>query len=235
MIYWYVVPGPIGMVDERYRSLEDVLLDPLFPALDLRLRSGCHIDSADIAEHELLTLVADLLQGFYSGYQCRLVHAVEGYWYLLSDGDLLGHRRLSTAEMLVGQVLALMRMDPAWLSDTGWLPRGKVIETLENLLGHQRLVAQLAPRSRGRDHHADDRKVREAVDKALNGLEALGFVGQRRETGELMPRPCLMRFLEPVRSAGDVREALIRLVREGEVELDEDETDAGDREETDDD
>jgi len=225
------------MDDDHYRSLEDVLLDPLFPALDLRLRSGCHIDSADIAEHELLTLVADLLQGFYAGYQCRLVHATEGYWYLLSEGDLLGHRRLSAAEMLVGQVLALMRMDPAWLSDTGWLPRSKVLETLENLLGHQRLVAQLAPRSRDRGHHVDDRKVRDAVDKALNGLEALGFVAQRRDTGELMPRPCLMRFLEPVRSAGDVRDALIRLMREGEVDRDEDETEPGadDREEADDD
>lgn len=85
------------MEDSRYRSPEDVLLDPLFPALDLRLRSGCHIDSADIAEYEFLTLVTDLLQGFYAGYQCRLVHAAEDYWYLLSEGDLLGHRRLSSA------------------------------------------------------------------------------------------------------------------------------------------
>ncbi len=207
------------MDDDRYHSLESVISDPLFPCIDHRLRCGFHVDSDDIADYEFLLYTADWLQGFYAGYQCRLIQAPEGYWYLRSEGDLLGHRRLSLAEMLVGQVLALMRMDPVWLSQTGWIPRTKVLETLEHLLGRERLASQLAPRSRAREHHADDRRIREAVDKALNGLEALGFVRQRRDTAELLPRRPLMRFVAAVRGSADPREALERLVLEGEVEF----------------
>jgi chromosome partition protein MukE len=213
------------MEDDRYRNLEEVVTDPLFPSLDHRLRGGAHVDGDDIAEYEFLIQAVDLLQGFYGGYQCRLVHGAEGYWYLLPEGELLGRRRLGTAEMLLGQVRALMRMDPAWLTETGWIPRARVLETLENLLGRERLVALLAPRARTREHHADDRRIREAVDKALNAVESLGFVRQRRETGEVLPRRSLMRFVAPVRGAGDPREALERLMREGEVELAEPDAD----------
>lgn len=213
------------MNDERFHSLERAIIDPLFPLLDLRLRAGGHIDSDEIAAYEYLEQAAEWLESFYEGYDCRLVHGTEGFWYLLSEGDLLGHRRLSVAEMLVGQVLALIRMDPAWLSDTGWVPRSKVLEALEHLLGRERLAALLAPRSRVREHHADDRKIRDAVDKALNGLESLGFVQQRRETAELIPRRSLMRFVAPVRDAGDPRAALERLVQQGEIELGDDTAD----------
>lgn len=207
------------MDEQRFQGLEDVITDPLFPSLDQRLRKGFHVDSDDIAEYELLEIAAEWLEAFYVGYQCRLVHGPEGYWYLLPEGDLLGHRRLNLAEMLVGQVLALMRMDPAWLSDTGWIPRTKVLETLENLLGRERLATALAPRRSGRDRHADERKIREAVDKAIKGLEALGFLRLRAETGELLPRRSLMRFVGPVRDSADPAIALRQLVRDGEVEL----------------
>ncbi len=208
------------MDEPSFRCLEDVITDPLFPSLDQRLRKGFHVDSDDIAEYELLQRAAEWLDAFYARYECRLVHGPEGFWYLLSEGDLLGHRRLSLAQMLVGQVLALMRMDPAWLSETGWIPRIKVLETLENLLGRERLAAVLAPRRSTRDHHVDERKIREAVDKAIKGLEALGFLCRRSETEELLPRPSLMRFIGPVRDSGDPEVALRQLIRDGEVELD---------------
>jgi len=207
------------MDELRFRCLEDVITDPLFPSLDQRLRKGFHVDSDDIAEYELLARAAEWLEAFYAGYECRLVHGPEGYWYLLAEGDLLGHRRLSPAEMLVGQVLALMRMDPAWLSETGWIPRVKVLETLEHLLGRERLAAVLAPRSSRRDHHTDERKIREAIDKAIKGLEALGFLRVRGETEELLPRRSLMRFVGPVRDSAEPEESLRQLIRDGEVEL----------------
>ncbi|MBK1700142.1 chromosome partition protein MukE [Thiococcus pfennigii] len=218
------------MDEHGFRCLEDVITDPLFPSLDHRLRKGFHVDSDDIAEYGLLERAAEWLETFYAGYECRLVHGPERYWYLLSEGDLLGHRRLSPAEMLVGQVLALMRMDPAWLSETGWIPRVKVLETLENLLGRERLAAVLAPRRSGRDHHVDERKIREAVDKAIKGLEALGFLRLRSEAEELLPRRCLMRFVDPVRDSGDPRAALRQLISAGEVELDDPVGEEGDDE-----
>lgn len=208
------------MDEQGFQCLEDVITDPLFPALDQRLRKGFHVDSDDIAEYEFLDIAADWLESFYAGYECRLVHGPEGYWYLLSEGDVLGHRRLTLAEMLVGQVLALMRMDPAWLTETGWIPRGKVLENLENLLGRERLAVALALRKRSRDRHADERKIRETVDKAIKGLDALGFLRLRAETSELLPRCSLMRFVGPVRDARDPGAALCQLIRDGEIALD---------------
>ena len=105
--------------DRTYTSLDQVILDPLFPAIDHRLRTGAHIDMDDIRSYEFLLQAEPLLQVFYEGYGCRLANGQEGYFYLLSEGDLLGRRRLSGAEMLVGQVLALLRMDPAYLEKGG--------------------------------------------------------------------------------------------------------------------
>jgi chromosome partition protein MukE len=160
---------------ESYDSLELVVTDPLFPGIDHRLRTGAHIDMDDIRSYEFLLQAESFLQVFYEGYACRLVHGQEGYYYLLSEGDLLGRHRLSTAEMLVGQVLALLRMDPSYLQTTGRIPVDHVLSHLEMLLSRQRLVELLAPRARGRDVETDNRKIREAVDKAINGLARWNF------------------------------------------------------------
>lgn len=82
-----------AMDEPGFRCLEDVMTDLLFPSLDHRLRKGFHVDSDDIAEYELQERAAEWLETFYAGYECRLVHGSEGYWYLLSEGDLLDYRQ----------------------------------------------------------------------------------------------------------------------------------------------
>ena len=157
-----------------YESLESVVRDPLFPGIDHRLRSGSHIDMDDIRSYEFVLQAEPFLQDFYAGYECQLVHGQEGYYYLLSEGDLLGRHRLSIAEMLVGQVMALL-MDPSYLKATGRIPVEHILSHLEMLLSRQRLVELLAPRARGKDAETDNRKIREAVDKAINGLARSSF------------------------------------------------------------
>lgn len=206
---------------KTYRSLEEVILDPLFPGIDHRLRTGGHIDMDDIRSYEFLLQAEPYLLVFYEGYACRLVNGQEGYYYLLSEGDLLGRRRLSVAEMLVGQVLALLRMDPAYLKKAGQIPVDHILSHLEMLLGRPRLVELLAPRARGRDAETDNRKIREGVDKAINGLARLGFLTVERMSGNVIPKRSITRFAEPVRDAREIAAALADLIRIGEVELDE--------------
>jgi chromosome partition protein MukE len=212
---------PENRGSKTYDSLEQVLTDPLFPEIDHRLRTGAHIDMDDIRSYELLLQAEPFLQLFYEGYGCRMVHGQEGYYYLLSEGDLLGRHRLSSAEMLVGQVLALLRMDPSYLKTTGRVPLDHILSHLEMLLGRQRLTEMLAPRARGRDAETDNRKIREAVDKAINGLARLGFLVVERSGGNVLPRKSIMRFADPVRESGDSASALEDLVRRGEAGLEE--------------
>ncbi|MDD2467705.1 MAG: chromosome partition protein MukE [Desulfobulbus sp.] len=200
-------------------SLEAVITDPLFPEIDLRLRAGVHIDIDDIRSYQFLIQTEPYLRVFYQGYACRLVHGQEGYYYLLSEGELLGRRRLSIAEMLTGQILALLRMDPSYLKTSGKIPLEHILSHLEMLLGRQHLAAFLAPRTRGRDAETDNRKIREAVDKAVNGLERLGFLIVNRASSDVFPQKSVMRFATPVRDAGDPVTALRELIRQGEAEL----------------
>jgi chromosome partition protein MukE len=62
--------------------------------------------------------------------------------------------------------------------------------------------------------------VRTKVGDALRRLAELGFVDVLDDT-RLRLRPALMRFAEPVRGLGDRSAALERLVRVGEVALDD--------------
>ena len=208
-------------MSEEYNTLEETILDPLFPELDHKLRSGYHVSMDDIRAYEFLLQAEPHLQTFYSGYRCRLVHGQEGYFYLLSEGELFGRHRLSAPEMLLGQVLALMRMDPAYLKSSGRIPKDHVLSTLEMFVGQQRLTQRLAPRSRGQDRETDNRKIREEVDRALAGLARLGFVDKISDGTELLPRKAIMRFVDPVRQAEDIETALQRLAQTGGVDIEE--------------
>lgn len=222
-------------MNTQYATLDAALNDPLFPDVDVGLRSGRHYSlDGDVREYEFLQIAEEWLQGFYQRYGCRLMHGAEGYYYLLSDGGLLGRRQLSVAEMLTGQTLALMRMDPAYLSRNNRIPDDKLLEMLERIVGSERLFTLLAPRARGQDRETDARKIRDEIHKALNGLQRLGFL-KRVTEGEaraIFPRPTIMRFADPVRQAADPRAALERLASHGEILLDGDDDPEEPQEET---
>ncbi|HEY0250923.1 MAG TPA: chromosome partition protein MukE, partial [Kofleriaceae bacterium] len=60
-----------------YAELQDVVIDPSFPELDLALRRGRHIDRDDFAFYTLLTDAQDHLETFYRRYGCELVHKTD--------------------------------------------------------------------------------------------------------------------------------------------------------------
>jgi chromosome partition protein MukE len=218
------------MSARQFPTLESVITDPAFPALDVGLRSGRHYSlEGDILEYEFIQSAEDQLYDFYGRYGCRLAQGPENYYYLLSEGDLLGQRQLSIGEMLIGQTLALMRMDPVHLSRNGQIADEKLLAMLENVLGQERLFALMAPRSRGKDRETDARKIREEADRALNSLQRLGFLRRmiENEARWCQPRPAIMRFCDLVREGEDLQNNLRRLAARGEVDQGDDNTEFG--------
>jgi len=211
-----------------FHSLEEVIADEHFPEVDLALRRGRHVGRDDGAAYDYLVDALDHLEPFYRRFGCELVQRADGYFYLLPTGDRLGRRQLSAGEMLVGQTLALMYLDPATLQHGGMVQRETLLQRLSGLLGTETLVRTLNPRRRKFDERIAAETVRAKVAEACRRLADLGFIDVA-DDAMLRLRPALMRFAEPVRDLSDQQAALERLVKIGEIALgDADEEDAND-------
>lgn len=199
-----------------FEHLADALDDERFVEADLRLRRGVHLGRED---PDLYAFVLDAqapLERLYERYGARLTHRTDGYFFLVPTGDRLARRRLTAGEMLVGQALALLYLDPATLQDGGAVDRAAVLRRLEGLLGLEALHGALATRRQRFDERVAAETVRTQVGAALRRLAELGFV-------ELLPgervrlRHALLRFTDPVRPAPEPGAALERLIRAGEA------------------
>jgi len=208
------------MNESTFPTLEAAIADDHFPDVDLMLRRGRHIGRDDGLGYEYLIDAQSLLEPFYRRYGCELVQRSDGYFYLLPAGDRLGRRQLSAGEMLVGQTLALLYLDPATLQHRGIVTRELLLQRLSGLLGTDALVRTLNPRKRKYDERIAGETVRTQVTDALRKLNDLGFIDLPDEV-HLRLRPALMRFAEPVRALQNQQEAMQRLIASGEVLLGE--------------
>jgi chromosome partition protein MukE len=227
----------LPVTDTRYLSLGDVVADELFPDVDLALRRGRHIDREDDAWYPFLVDAQALLELFYRRFGCELTHPADGYFYLLPTADKLGRRHLSVPEMLVGQALTLLYLDPATLQHGGVIQRSDALSHLAAVMGSEALTRAFNPKRKRVDERVAQETVRGKFAEALRRLAALGFV-DLLETEQLRLRPALLRFVEPVRGRGSPAEALERLVARGELALgaasSEDAEDTEDTEDADD-
>jgi chromosome partition protein MukE len=201
-----------------YAQLGDVVLDPSFPELDLALRRGRHIDREDLTWYALLTDAQDHLEAFYRRYGCELIHKTDGYFYLLPTGEKLSRRQLGAADMLVGQALALLYLDPTTIERGGRVTTEDVLTQLVVVLGSDALLRLFNPKRRRQDERVAQKNVRARVAEAIRHLAALGFVDLTEEE-QLRLRPALLRFAEPVRGTSAPADALAKLVAQGEVSL----------------
>lgn len=208
--------GPVA--DTRYLALGDVVADELFPDLDLALRRGRHIDREDTLWYTFLVDAQALLEAFYRRFGCELIHPADGYFYLLPTGDKLGRRHLSVPEMLVGQALTLLYLDPATLQSGGVIKRADALSHLAAVMGSDALTRAFNPKRKRVDERVAQETVRGKFVEALRRLAALGFV-DLVDADALRLRPGLLRFAEPVRGRGSPAEALERLVARGELVL----------------
>jgi len=220
------------MNESRYLTLGDVVADELFPEVDLALRRGRHVDRDDAGWYAFLADASEQLEPFYRRYGCELVHPSEGYFYLLPTTERLGRRHLSVPEMLVGQALSLLYLDPGTLQQGGVVTRANALACLAGVMGSDALTRLFNPKRRRVDERVAEEQVRSKYADALRRLAALGFV-DLLENDALRLRAALMRFAEPVKGEGSSLEALERLVARGELVLgagdpDTSDTDAGD-------
>lgn len=204
------------MSTAHYSRLEDVILDDAFPDLDIALRRGRHVDRDDSTWYTFLSDAAQHLETFYRRFGCELVHKNDGYYYLLPTSDRLGQRQLSAAEMLVGQALTLLYLDPNTVQQGGSVTREQLLSQLASVMGPDSLIRALNPKRRRYDERVAEENVRLKVAEALRRLAALGFV-EMVEDAQIRLRPALMRFAEPVRGVAAPEVALERLVAEGEL------------------
>jgi chromosome partition protein MukE len=206
------------MTATKFLTLGDAVLDENFPAVDLALRRGRHIDRDDVAWFGFLSDAADVLEPFYRRFGAELVYRSDGFYYLLPTNEGLTTRHLSVAEMLVGQALTLLYLDPASVEQGGRVTRDQVVAHLATVMGTDALVRALNPKRRRYDERVAQQTVRARIADALRRLATLGFV-DAIGAEELKLRPALLRFAEPVRAAADSNEALTRLVASGELLL----------------
>jgi chromosome partition protein MukE len=204
------------MSSSSYERLEDVVLDEVFPDVDLALRRGRHIDRDDPSWYTFLSDAQALLEAFYRRFECELVQKSDGYFYLLPTSDRLGRRHLSQAEMLVGQALTLLYLDPHTVESGGVVSREQLLGQLAGVLGAESLVKTFNPKRTRKDDRLAEETVRVKVAEAVRRLSTLGFVDALDETS-LKLRPALMRFAEPVRTAAAPDAALSQLIASGEL------------------
>jgi len=204
-------------MSSTFERLEDVLLDDLFPDVDLDLRRGRHIGQDDGPVYDFLLDAQEHLEHLYRRFGAELVQRTDGYFFLLPTNDRLGRRLLSAGEMLVGQTMALLYLDPSTLQHNRTITRELLLQRLSSLVGTEVLIRTLNPRKRKYDERVAAKTVRKEVDKAIRRLVDLGFT-QPVEDDRLQLRPALMRFAETVRGADGSTDALERLIASGEIE-----------------
>lgn len=199
-------------------TLAEVVEHELFPDVDLALRRGRHIDRDDAAWYAFLTDAQPQLERFYRRFGAELIQRTDGFFFLLPSGDKLGRRHLSPSEMLVGQGLTLLYLEPATVEQGGITSRDQLLSQLSASMGTEQLMLAFNPKKKRMDERVAQELVRSGVSQAVRRLASLGFV-------ELLPedrirlRSSLMRFAEPVRGSGADLEALSRLVASGEIAL----------------
>jgi chromosome partition protein MukE len=205
-------------VSSAVATLEDAVSAEAFPEVDLALRRGRQIDRDDAEWYAFLVDAQAILEPFYRRFGCELVHKSDGYFYLLPTSDKLGKRQLSSAEMLVGQALTLLYLDPAAVEGGALVARDQVISQLAGVMGAEPLLRAMNPKRRRLDERVAQETTRNKIAEALRRLATLGFV-ELVEPNQVKLRSSLLRFAEPVRGTGAPEAALERLVAEGELVL----------------
>ncbi|HEX3775069.1 MAG TPA: chromosome partition protein MukE [Polyangiaceae bacterium] len=204
--------------DTRFLNLGDAIEDEVFPDVDLALRRGRHIDREDQLWYSFLSDAQAQLEIFYRRYGCELIHPSDGYFYLLPMNDRLGRRHLSVPEMVVGQALTLLYLDPTTLEHGGVVKRSDALSHLAAVMGGEALTRAFNPKKKRLDERVAQETVRARFAEALRKLSTLGFV-ELLDAENLRLRAGLLRFAEPVRGRGSPAEALERLVARGELVL----------------
>ncbi|MBP8039355.1 MAG: chromosome partition protein MukE [Aeromonadaceae bacterium] len=202
--------------------MAQAIANPLFPKLDTWLRSGRHISADDLDNHSFLLEYHDELERFYSRYQAELIKAPEGFFYLRPRASSeIGTSVLSELDMLVGKVLCYLYLSPERLANEGLFSLTDLQEELLTLADERQLLRMVNQRSGGSD--LDKRKLLEKMRTSLRRLKRLGMVLPIGSGDKFRVNESVFRFGADVRSDEDPRAVQLRMIREGEAILHDDE------------
>ena len=202
--------------------MAQAIANPLFPKLDTWLRSGRHISADDLDNHSFLLEYHDELERFYSRYQAELIKAPEGFFYLRPRASSeIGTSVLSELDMLVGKVLCYLYLSPERLANEGLFSLTDLQEELLTLADKRQLLRMVNQRSGGSD--LDKRKLLEKMRTSLRRLKRLGMVLPVGTGDKFRVNESVFRFGADVRSDEDPRAVQLRMIREGEAILHDDE------------
>ncbi len=197
-------------------NLAKAISNPLFPALDSALRAGRHVSSDDLDNHAFLSDFETELAQFYQRYNTELVRAPEGFFYLRPRSTTLISRSiLSELDMLVGKVLCFLYLSPERLAHEGIFTNQELYEELLALTDEKKLMKLVTNRANGSD--LDKEKLFEKVRASLRRLRRLGMIINIGETTKFSISEAVFRFGADVRVGDDMREAQLRLIRDGEA------------------
>jgi chromosome partition protein MukE len=203
-------------------KLAKAISNSLFPALDSQLRAGRHIGSDDLDNHAFLTDFEHELATFYQRYNVELVRAAEGFFYLRPRStSLISRSVLSELDMLVGKVLCYLYLSPERLAHEGIFTQQELFDELLNLADEKKLLKLISLRAAGSDLDRD--KLFDKVKTALRRLKRLGMIVTLGEGEKFVISEAVFRFGADVRTA-DLREAQLRLIRDGEAIVPDNET-----------
>lgn len=197
-------------------KLAKAISNPLFPALDSALRAGRHISSEDMDNHALLSDFETELALFYQRYNTELVKAPEGFFYLRPRStSLIGRSVLSELDMLVGKVLCFLYLSPERLAHEGIFTNQELYDEMISLADEKKLMKLVTNRATGSD--LDREKLFDKVRTSLRRLRRLGMIISIGENGKFRISEAVFRFGADVRVGNDMREAQLRLIRDGEA------------------
>ncbi len=200
---------------KEYNDLHELIMDPLFPEIDVKLRSGWHCDEEEIEAYEFITRALDWVTIYYDLYGSELVYATEGYYYLRPVSKLIRTYTLGIESMIVSQFLALMKMDPRYLETSGSFDFQELVEKIELLLGKKQINRIFLKRKREKEMvgEHDIANFHQAIKKSLRELARLGFVSLNPDFSRIYPRKPIFRFMDPVRNLADPEKALESVVK----------------------
>ncbi|MZI95203.1 chromosome partition protein MukE [Vibrio sp. CAIM 722] len=197
-------------------NLAKAIANPLFPQLDSLLRAGRHISSDDMDNHTFLCDFETDLALFYQRYNTELVRAPEGFFYLRPRStSLISRSVLSELDMLVGKVLCFLYLSPERLAQEGIFTNQELYEELMQLADEKKLMKLVTNRASGSD--LDKEKLFDKVRTSLRRLRRLGMIINVGETMKFRITEAVFRFGADVRVGDDMREAQLRLIRDGEA------------------
>ncbi len=207
---------PLGL------KMAQAIANPLFPKLDTWLRSGRHISADDLDNHSFLIEFHDELERLYARYQVEFIKAPEGFFYLRPrSSSEMGTSVLSELDMLVGKVLCYLYLSPDRLANEGIFSVTDLQGEVMTLADERQLLRMVNQRSGGSD--LDKRKLLEKMRTSLRRLRRLGMLVQLGSGDKFRVNEAIFRFGADVRSDEDPREVQLRMIREGEAILHDDE------------